>query len=722
MVGGHLDHAETHGVTIRRSLFRSVILLILFILGTFLWITFSFRDQEMRAVSRMLVETTIDHIESRLHRFFDPLEEHLLIARGWGNRGLLDPRDAESANALFMPVLSRYPQISGVSTGDAVGNNYYLTRVGDRWRNRTIRVGSGVGQVDRREHDSRGAYVADWTESPYDVRERRWYKAAAKELSSPSQSGSAGAEGAKTYWTAPYSFASSGRPGISVSVVVSPDAATDDVGESSYVLAMDILLEDITRATMALRPSERGMAFILTEDMSRVLGLPRHERFTGDDTWADLVLSKTNDLAIEPVTAAVESLSDRKLSKLTFVRVTSGGEPWLAGFCPYPLDDRERVVLGVVIPEADFLDALASRFGVIGMVAAAALIMAMVLASLLARDYSTPLKQLLGQSERLSNLNLEKHRPIESSLREVNALACAQERMRTALDSFSRYLPTDLVRELLSRGEAARIGGQTMPVTIMFTDIIDFTATAESMTPTELTEHMAEYFEAMLAILIAEGATVDKFIGDAIVAFWGAPQPDPHHAIHAICAAILCRQRLEVLNADWRQRNLPALPTRFGIATGSAVVGNVGAPSRLSYTALGDTVNLASRLEGLNKEYGTGTLVSGETHRSAEGQAFLWRRLDRVAVKGKTQSVDVYELLGGRGSVPPPVVAFARRYEDALEQYQKRDFDGALAILDELQQAYPNELSVQRLRDYCRQYQMHPPGDSWDGTTRFATK
>jgi adenylate cyclase len=245
--------------------------------------------------------------------------------------------------------------------------------------------------------------------------------------------------------------------------------------------------------------------------------------------------------------------------------------------------------------------------------------------------------------------------------------------MLSGLQSFARYVPIEVVRELLRRGEVAQIGGRTEVLTVLFTDIRGFTTIAERMSPETLTAQMAEYFDGMLKILHSNKATVDKFVGDAVVAFWGAPSPDANHAEHAVKAVLDCVKQLHEFNHAWEKRGLPALPTCFGLNTGPVVVGNVGAPSRLSYTALGDTVNLASRLESLNRTYGTGALAS-QAVRDAAGRGFLWRQVDLVAVKGKSQGVKIYEALGQEGEVAPETLAFAERYEKALQLYQSRKF------------------------------------------------
>jgi adenylate cyclase len=217
--------------------------------------------------------------------------------------------------------------------------------------------------------------------------------------------------------------------------------------------------------------------------------------------------------------------------------------------------------------------------------------------------------------------------------------------MRRALDSFARYVPVEVVRELLSRGEAAEVGGENAEVTVLFTDIQGFTTIAESMTPAELTGHMSSYFDSLVGILHRHGATVDKFIGDSIMAFWGAPKALRNHSRPAIEAVIEIRDWLQRANEKWRAEGLPPLPTRFGLASGEVTVGNVGAVHRLSYTALGDPVNLAQRLEALNSRLNTSVLVD-ENVRDAAGDGFEWRDVEKVQIKGKIVLVQVFELLG----------------------------------------------------------------------------
>jgi adenylate cyclase len=214
---------------------------------------------------------------------------------------------------------------------------------------------------------------------------------------------------------------------------------------------------------------------------------------------------------------------------------------------------------------------------------------------------------------------------------------------------------------------------------------------------------------------------VDKIVGDAIIAFWGAPTAMPDQTDRALKAVLECRDTLATLNQTWGVQGLPELPTRFGLATGPVVVGNMGAPTRLAYTVLGDTVNLASRLEALNKVYGTRILVDIGA-RQAGGDGFAMRHLDRIIVVGKTQATDIFELLGETGKVPAVKLAAARRYEAAWDQYRLGEFRQAWDALAGFEAEFGVDPAVERLRQMCQAYRERPPGPDWDGISIMTTK
>jgi adenylate cyclase len=216
--------------------------------------------------------------------------------------------------------------------------------------------------------------------------------------------------------------------------------------------------------------------------------------------------------------------------------------------------------------------------------------------------------------------------------------------------------------------------------------------------------------------------TVDKFLGDSIMAFWGAPAELPGHALAACQGALEMRRTLASLQARWRARGRPILAAKIGINTGNAVVGNIGAPDRLNYTVIGDSVNLASRLEGLNRLYGTELLI-GERTAALVGEALVLRPLDWVAVKGKTQPVLVHELVGAPGEVSREILGGLARYREGLLAYRERRFEEARAAFSEAAKLLgPAEIAAPLLAERCRRFLSEPPPADWSGVSTMTFK
>ncbi|MBI5244092.1 MAG: adenylate/guanylate cyclase domain-containing protein [Elusimicrobia bacterium] len=285
---------------------------------------------------------------------------------------------------------------------------------------------------------------------------------------------------------------------------------------------------------------------------------------------------------------------------------------------------------------------------------------------------------------------------------------------------FSRYLSPVVISEVLEQREAVALGGQELVGTAFFSDLKDFTSTSEKMTPRDLVAFLNEYFSLTTDVILLKEGLLDKYIGDAIMAVFGAPLPSKTHAQQA-CAAALEIQRLLGSTRISRGPSPSAQKTRIGINTGPMVVGNIGCPSRMDYTAIGDTVNLASRLEGANKNYGTEILI-GETTFQEAGEHFETRELDRIAVKGKRCAVVVYELLGRKGSLPEALAAKKRLFKEGLGRYRNREFAGALSVFESVLAGEPgdgpSELYVRR----CRKFLAEPPPADWDGVFHSESK
>lgn len=269
---------------------------------------------------------------------------------------------------------------------------------------------------------------------------------------------------------------------------------------------------------------------------------------------------------------------------------------------------------------------------------------------------------------------------------------------------FAQYVPAEVVAQLVEQPGLVRLGGEAREVTVMFTDLAGFTGMSERLSAEQTVEVLTAYFNAMTPIIHRHGGTVDKYIGDAIMAFWGAPLPDAAHAEHAVSAAIEMQSAMERLAGELRERGLPPLAMRIGLHSGPAVVGNVGSDIRFSYTAVGDTVNLAARLEGANKAFGTGILLSEATAARLPPGLPL-RVLDVVVVKGKSEPVRVF--------TPCEDIDLREHSAAALSAFQAACWQPAEEHLRALLRRKPQDPAALRLLDRVAQARALPPGAHW---------
>jgi adenylate cyclase len=286
---------------------------------------------------------------------------------------------------------------------------------------------------------------------------------------------------------------------------------------------------------------------------------------------------------------------------------------------------------------------------------------------------------------------------------------------------FGQYVPPELVEEMSRDPENYSMVGRKEELTVLFSDVRGFTTISEGLEPDQLATLMNAYLGAMTQVVRRHRGTLDKYIGDAIMAFWGAPVGDPDHAKNALLTAIEMHDTLSVLNKDLASRGWPELKIGVGVNTGVMTVGDMGSPVRQSYTVMGDAVNLGSRLEGLTKQYGVGVIV-GEATREKLKKEFVFRELDRVRVKGKDEPVAIYEPVGLEAEVSKDKLDELKLWNQTLRAYRAQDWDQAEVGLLNLTRInacylYENVYSVR-----ITHYRKEPPGEAWDGATTFETK
>ncbi len=290
----------------------------------------------------------------------------------------------------------------------------------------------------------------------------------------------------------------------------------------------------------------------------------------------------------------------------------------------------------------------------------------------------------------------------------------ADRERRELKSAFSRYVNASVVDSLLADPAKLKLGGERRAMSVLFSDIRGFTTLSEGLDPERLVDVLNKYLTRMTAIVFQHDGVLDKYIGDAVMAFWNAPLDQPDHAFRAVATAIDMRDALAQMNHDKAFGDLE-LHIGLGVNSGDMVVGNVGGEARFDYTIIGDNVNLGSRLEGLTKEYGVGIIVSEGTLGLLEGK-ILTRRLDKVAVKGKKEPVVIYEAVERMEKATEVQRALGKDFETALEKYFKRDFAGAIVACDAILAAHPEDGPSKTLKERSMHFRDTPPPDDWVGT------
>jgi adenylate cyclase len=576
------------------------------------------------------------------------------------------------------------------------------------------------GRLEQREF-----WVEDYPRKPYlfdrakeapDVRKRPWFGAAERQ--------------GRGRWTDTFVFLGlEGLQTVFGLTHVVPVYRAD--GRLEAVVAADFELEGLCRFLNGLHVGHEGFAFLLelqADGGRQVIACPRPEILLrpvpgGDKSARQLVPAHTvQDNRVRALLADLPAMpATVSGGEVGHLRFTAGGEGFLAGYRRLKGEDRPRWLICTVLREEEVLGPARQTSRLTGVITLAALALAVLVSVAVARQVARPLEHLARASAAIGQFRLEEQPAVRSFVLEVDRLGVATEEMKAGLRSFGKYVPADLVRALLASGKEARLGGEPRALTLFFSDIAGFTALAETLPEEALVAHLGEYLGALSEEILALGGTVDKYIGDAVMAFWGAPSANPGHAAAACTAALRCQRRLRDLRPGWQAEGRPPCPTRIGLHTGEVIVGNIGSAGRLNYTAIGDAVNLASRLEGLNKRYGTECLLSEETFRQA-GAAIVARPLDWVSVAGRTAAVLVYELLGAPGEVDPTAVAVAECYTEALDAYRRQDWAAALALLGPALEIRPEDGPSRLLAARCARYRDQPPGEGWDGVHRLTSK
>ncbi|HTH43990.1 MAG TPA: adenylate/guanylate cyclase domain-containing protein [Oxalicibacterium sp.] len=419
----------------------------------------------------------------------------------------------------------------------------------------------------------------------------------------------------------------------------------------------------------------------------------------------------------QPVRNRIDKLQDPRVLAALGERLRTGKDTftfhagvanteYLALFADLPTEFGKSWETMTITPTDDFVGDIhrANRNMVIFSIAA--FLLQIVLIYMISRMIARPIEMLASEVMNIREFRFDKMTRIGSSIREIRYLSDAIALLERALQSFASYVPTMLVKQLLESEQGTKLGVESRFLTILFTDIEGFSSLSESEPSQQLLTRVSDYFATVTRAVQQEHGTVDKFIGDAVMAFWGAPKILENHAYLACVAAMRAQRGMARLNQTWASERQPPLKLRIGIHCDSVLVGNVGSSERISYTVMGDGVNVAARLEGVNKEMGTWTCVSHTIFREAGHQLWL-RPVDTVTVKGRKGELLVYELLGIRGD-DPEISASAADIElceltqGAWSVFASGDFRRAVMAYGKILEKFPQDPVAKRMLQKSR--------------------
>lgn len=687
--------------TLRVDILSAFIGLLLVTVLTIAIFTHHRNRQAILHLSGSLIEQTADATLRRATSYLEPAAAMAEVGARVAEDTFATNGDTAHLQAAAIKILTSYPQFAMVNVGDEHGNFLMPKRLPDgTLAIKTIRRTDTPPTVTWKYCDAEGRLIRSETsnEIDYDPRERAWYTGARQ----------AGGR----HWTDTYIFFTDRRPGITASY---PALGKD--GRLLGVVGIDIELETLSQFLAGLEVGHSGVAFILDAN-GEVVAYPHAEGVVvqGEDGLRPV---RVHELSKAWVGASLLEYTQTRRPRFTF---THQNKRYIAAYKPLTASIGKDWTIGVVVPEDDFTGPLEAADRGVMLISLLILAVAVIATTFLSRSISQPIVRLTEATTRIRNLDLDDETTISSPIREIQLMEDAVSAMKTGLRSFRRYVPATLVRQLIETGEDARLGGQTRELTLLFSDVTDFTARSEGMPPQELMVHLSEYLDEITRLIIEHGGTVDKYMGDGIMAFWGAPARDEQHAVHACRAALEARARLEDLNQAWKAQGTMCFPTRWGIHTGETVVGNVGSAERMNYSAVGDGVNLASRLEAVNKIYGTSIIVS-ETTRQATGDGFICRPLGAVAVKGKQEPVSIFELICHAGD-PSRVEAesLVMLFSTGLQLYLRRDWTDAAEAFERAMATFPADGPANVYLERCHELIRTPPGPEWDGVLRLEHK
>ena len=673
-------------ISIRLSILSIVLILLLGVTALIISINYFALDSVLIAAANNSLGYASGKVKEQISNYFTPIRKANFTAAYMLKNGAIKPEYSDKLIHFLYDLTKDDKNISGATLGDAAGNLYWLNRItnGNYLEQTTLYGRKTIEKI----FDPQGKLLST-KELPFngvDPRLRPWYQQAQLKK--------------EERWVA-YKFLQLHGQDAQLGITAA-FPFYDPNGKFLGVFGVDMLIASASKYVRDLKITPNSVVFVV-DDVGDIIsadeGLFKNEKFPhiNNNQWLEKSFTIYQKTHKSPFIYSINN----KQYVCSYEKIANmpTEHPWFVSIIT-PIDDITAPLRKSVFIALIFISIV--------------VIIGIILASIFSTSISRPVKLLAQEANLICQLRLAEVKERFSRIVEIAEMNASFIQMKNALGSFQRYMPIALVKKLVASNKMAVVGGETKELTLIFTDIKNFTQLSERINPQDLMQYLSRYFQAITKVILEINGTVDKYIGDGLMAFWGAPVDDPEHALHACQAVLQMQVALQQLNEEFRRENKPVVATRIGISTGEAVVGNVGSDECLNYTSLGDPVNLASRLEGLNKIYGTWMIVSEFTYNKVKDN-FKFRLLDKVAVKGKQRGVYIYELLGDVAVTPDlKLKQYNQEFFGAFSHYEAGDWQMAINLFNNLDKKYPEDLLIKIFIKRCLVFSVNPP-TNWDG-------
>ncbi len=670
------------------------------------------------------VEERIDSILESVQTIVDATSTLPVLANPPQGDALLYP-----IQEMFIRLTEKRPYIFGISIGYDKGEWYQvIAHNGSKDVISAFNIPSGaeflVKSISKQRDDgekhqyitylnsNRRTVGSNFTRNAtYDPRVREWYKSAL-----PLD---------QTVFSDPFIFKALQKPGIT---------GSRKLINGNGVVTVGITLTDLSRFIKEHSASRNAISFLFNAkgeiSVHQQQNSKKLEEGPGVNGTADDVSKETDSSRDLIVDAVIDKFQRRITDVAEITSMELNGQKHLLHIRNVGDSVGLDMFIAVAAPLSDFTSHINEMQQRNILWAALSLFIALPLIFVVSRRIAAKLKVLALEADKIKKFDLEHPIEVNTVFLEVHNLAKAFDAMRQAVSVFGRYVPKAVVKEIVQSRQPPELGGHRQEVAVLFTDVASYTEIAERTDPEELMLLTSEYFDALASTLFRHHGIVDKYIGDAIMALWNAPSLDSEYPLNACKAALACRESSRNLAMEWEEKSIVPFKTRLGLHAGEAIVGNVGGADRMNFTAVGATINLAARLESLNKQYMTEILVSEAVVARAESQ-FLFRLVDIVIPVGVSAPVKIYELVAAHPTAEimhdvPMATAnqmqLIEMWGKALDRYFGRDWSEAIKIIEDVLEQNPEDGPGLLYRKRCLKFIETPPEADWNGVRRLKSK